>query len=75
MYTHDTNYRDTHLCDKAEHKNISRRIEWIHFFFSLPPALGNFASQVYYMPGDHFMLQSIIGIERTISLKQHSLRQ
>lgn len=46
-----------------------------YIFFSLLPALGNFASQVYYMPGDHFMLQSIIGIERTISLKQHSLRQ
>ena len=46
-----------------------------YIFFSLLPALGNFASQVYYMPGDYFMLQSIIGIERTISLKQHSLRQ
>lgn len=34
MYTHDTNHRDTHLCDKAEHKNINRRIEWIHFFFA-----------------------------------------
>ena len=75
IYRHDTNYRSTHLCDEAEHKNINRRIEWIHLFIFLPPpALDNFATQVYYMPGDHFMLQSIIGIERTISRKQHSLR-
>lgn len=55
---------NAHFCEKVKHKNINRRIEWVHYFLPLL-ALDNFASQIYFTSGDHFMLQSLNGIEKS----------
>ena len=41
---------NAHFCEKVKHKNINRRIEWVHYFFTAL-ALDSFASQIYLRQG------------------------